>query len=91
MQVGFDKETGLLDLNTVAQYDEERVFARMKEIANKLYAETLDLLSRNYGYVEKLVGALREKETLSGNEVYELFEGTDEDAQNNRNTNEVEE
>lgn len=91
MQVGFDKETGLLDLNTVAQYDEERVFARMKEIANKLYAETLDLLSRNYGYVEKLVGALREKETLSGNEVYELFEGTDEDVQNNRNTNEVEE
>lgn len=90
MQVGFDKEMGLLDLNVV-QYDEERVFARMKEIANKLYAETLDLLSRNYGYVEKLVGALREKETLSGNEVYELFEGTDEDAQNNRNINEAEE
>ena len=69
---GFDDEMGLLDLNEI-HYDEEKVYARMRDISNKLYADTIELLRNNYSYVEKLVGALSEKETLSGSEVDELF------------------
>lgn len=77
---GFDNEMGLLDLNEI-HYDEEKVYARMRDIVNKLYADTLELLRNNYGYVEKLAGALSEKETLSGSEVDILFKS--EDSQSN--------
>lgn len=75
-RLGFDEDFGLLDMSLLSTnhlIDSKDVTNRLSEMSKKLYSECLDLLSNNYVLVEKLATKLLEVETLSGNEIDELF------------------
>lgn len=75
---GFDKDFGLLDIDVLSQahlMDGEAITEKLSKMSNNLYNKTKEMLKKNYPLVEKLAQKLLEVETLSGEEITELFEG----------------
>ena len=75
-KLGFEEKFGMLDMDVLAEkqiIDKSNAFELMQEKSKKLYQETIDLLTQNYNLVEKLAVKLLEVETLSGDEIKELF------------------
>lgn len=75
-KLGFDKEFGLLDLDTLMQsqiIDKTNSFELMQKKSKELYEKTVDLLRENYDKVELIAQKLLEVEVLSGSEIEELL------------------
>lgn len=78
-RLGFDKELGLLDIKELSKnhlMNGEELTKRMSSYSTKWYDETVQLLKDNYDKVEALAIKLLDIETLSGDAIVELFEGT---------------
>ena len=76
-RLGFDEQIGLIDMNELMSkklVDTHTVADRISELAAQCYAKTVTLLKENYNLVEILATKLIEVETLTGDEVKELFE-----------------
>lgn len=74
---GFDDEVGLIDLDVINDkrfVDTSALVSKLSELSNELYKQCYELLNENYKYVEALAQKLLDVETLSGNEISELFE-----------------
>lgn len=76
-KLGMDKDFGLLDTSVLSKehlLDGDAIAKRLGKMSLELYAETKALLSANYDKVEKLAQKLLDVETLSGDQILELFE-----------------
>lgn len=74
---GFDNDFGLLDMDVLKDnmlIEADTMLSKMSELSRKLYKDTVNLLSENYGLVEVLAKKLLEVETLSADNIYELLE-----------------
>lgn len=75
-RLGFEEKFGMLDMTVLAEkqiIDKSNAFELMQQKSKELYKETVDLLEENFSLVEKLAVKLLEVETLSGDEIKELF------------------
>ena len=73
---GFDKEFGLLDISVLSKehlMNSREITHKLSKMSNTLYNKCKDLLNENYNLVEILATKLLDVETLSGNEIMELF------------------
>ena len=66
--------TGMLDLTQFEQ-DYDAIFSEASDMANRLYGETVSLLSDNRSRLEALAAELLKKETLEENEIDEILAG----------------
>lgn len=76
-KLGFNDEFGLLDIDVLSQYNivDQNAFLSLLQVMSKnLYKDTVSLLKNNFKLVDLLAEKLLECETLSGNEVLELFD-----------------
>ena len=64
--------TGMLDLTQFEQ-DYDAIFSEASDMANRLYGETVSLLSDNKSRLEALAAELLKKETLEENEIDEIL------------------
>ena len=64
--------TGMLDLTQFEQ-DYDAIFSEASDMANRLYGETVSLLSDNRSRLEALAAELLKKETLEENEIDEIL------------------
>ncbi len=74
---GFDKETGLIDMQVLkerAVVPEEQLLARIQDVSKTTYKDTKNLLNENYHLVEVLARELLEKETMTGEEITDLLQ-----------------
>lgn len=74
---GFDETYGLLDLNVLIQLgliDSEDATKRLSEASKEAYKSAKAKMEANWMLVETLAQKLLEVETMSGNEIKELFE-----------------
>jgi cell division protease FtsH len=62
-------------LNRDRMDDKKTAVAECTALADRLYAETLSFLKKNYNALEALAERLLEKETLSGDEVADIIKG----------------
>ena len=80
LKYGFLKNFGMLDveiLNKDNIVSGEMVLSLMSELSTTLEKKTLELLKDNYILVELLADKLLTMETISGEEVKDLLEGTE--------------
>lgn len=73
---GFDKEFGLLDMQVLSEQsilENSDITKRLSAMSKDLYKETLELLTEKYDLVEALAVKLLEIETMSGDEITDLF------------------
>ena len=79
-RLGFEERFGLLDMNVLTEkqiIDKSNAFELMQEKSKQLYQDTIDLLTKNFNLVEKLALKLLDVETMSGDEIKELFSEDD--------------
>lgn len=77
---GFDSSFGLLDMSVLTEehlLEGHEITEKLSEMSKKLYAECKELLSKHYDLVECLAQKLLEVETLTGQEIQELFTNID--------------
>lgn len=76
-KVGMDSEFGMLDIDVLKQNTPFAVpVEAMRALANRLMDEATKILESNYDMVEIIAKALLEKETISGDEIKELLDGS---------------
>jgi cell division protease FtsH len=78
-KLGFNESTGLLDYELLSQNvlpTNDKVVAEMTKLSNRLYSETVQLISENRETVERLAKVLLQKKTLSGENVKKVFDNT---------------
>lgn len=78
-KLGFDENTGLLDYELLSQNilpTNDNVIEKMSELSNRLYHETVQLISENKGTVERLAKVLLKEKTLSGENVKKVFDNS---------------
>lgn len=74
-KVGMSDEYGLLDVDVLKSVAPLAVpTSVMRHLSTKLMAETEQYVNENYYIVEALATALREKETLSGEQIKEIID-----------------
>jgi cell division protease FtsH len=74
---GFDKDFGMLDIGVLSQehlVNSEEITNKLSIMSKELYTKCKNLLKDNYQLVESLAIRLLDVETLSGEEIYKLFE-----------------
>lgn len=74
---GFDSDFGLVDMGVLENdhfITNNEMTKRISKMSKEMYNETVDLLNEKYDLVEMLAKKLLEEETLSGNEIEELFD-----------------
>lgn len=79
-RLGFEERFGLLDMDVLTEkqiIDKSNAFELMQEKSKQLYQDTIDLLTKNFNLVEKLALKLLDVETMSGDEIKELFSEDD--------------
>lgn len=75
-KLGFNESTGLLDYEVLSQNilsASDKTITEMAELSNRLYAETVELISENKEIVERLAQVLLKEKTLSGEDVKKVF------------------
>jgi cell division protease FtsH len=75
--LGFDDDFGLLDVSVLSKehlVNSDEIMKRMSEMSKELYKECKSKLQDNYDKVELLAERLLESETLTGNEIKQLFD-----------------
>lgn len=73
---GFSDDLGLLDYQSLVKnrvVSPQMVYRELKEAANRIMNDTMDLLRENYRAVEALAEELLEKELLTGEEAGEII------------------
>jgi cell division protease FtsH len=73
---GFDRDFGLLDVAVLGEehlLNSTEITNKLSKMSKELYSECLGKLKENYNLVEALATKLLDVETLSGEEIYELF------------------
>ncbi len=73
---GFDKNFGLLDISVLSKehiISSRDITSKLSKMSKDLYSTCENMLTTNYTLVEKLATTLLEVETLSGNEIKDLF------------------
>lgn len=73
---GFDKEFGLLDVGVLSKehfIDSDIVIDKLHDMSVKVYEDCRAQLTENYDKVEQIAQRLLESETLSGEEINEMF------------------
>lgn len=73
---GFDKDFGLLDVGVLSRehlVDSSEITNKISIMSKELYEKCKKLLEENYELVERLAEKLLDVETLSGDEILELF------------------
>ena len=74
---GFDKDFGMLDIGVLSKehlVNSEEITNKLSIMSKDLYNKCKELLENNYQFVENLAIKLLDVETLSGEEIYKLFE-----------------
>lgn len=75
-KLGFNESTGLLDYEFLSQNvlpTNDKIIDEMSELSNRLYDETVKLISENKEIVERLAKVLLKEKTLSGEDVKKVF------------------
>lgn len=75
-KLGFNESTGLLDYEVLSQNilpASDKTITEMAELSNRLYDETVKLISENKEIVERLAKVLLKEKTLSGEDVKKVF------------------
>ena len=77
--LGFDKDTGMLDLNVMSQdrlVSAQETVRAMRKLASEIYANTEKIMreSRNAQALDVLAGMLKAQESLSGKQIDEILE-----------------
>ena len=73
---GFDKEFGLLDMSVLTKehlINSSDISDKLGKMSNDLYAKCIQMLRNNYNLVEILAAKLLEVETLTGDQIEDLF------------------
>ena len=73
---GFDKDFGLLDVGVLSRehlVDSSEITNKISTMSKELYDKCKSLLENNYELVERLADRLLDVETLSGDEILDLF------------------
>lgn len=73
---GFDKDFGLLDMSVLTKehlVNTSDISKKLGKMSNELYEQCLNILRANYGLVELLAQKLLDVETLTGDQITELF------------------
>lgn len=73
---GFDKDFGLLDMEVIENkglIEATSLTTKLQSMSKELYADAVKILKQHYNLVEILAQKLLQVETLSGNEIEELF------------------
>ena len=73
---GFDKEFGLLDMSVLTKehlINSSDISDKLGKMSNDLYAKCIQMLRNNYNLVEILATKLLEVETLTGDQIEDLF------------------
>lgn len=76
---GFDEDFGLLNLDIIREkniINSDDQLKRISEMSKSLYDECVNMLKEKYSLVENVAEVLLDKETLSGEEVISVIEGT---------------
>lgn len=71
---GMDEEIGLLNLSMFKTLGEETLLRQASILSKKLYAETEELLTKNYDKIKKIAIKLLEQETITEMQLNELLE-----------------
>lgn len=77
-KVGFDDQSGLLDVSVLSRehlVDAGATSRRMADMSKEIYGRCRGMLGQNYDKVERLAKRLLEDETLAGNAIESLMEG----------------
>lgn len=77
-KVGFDDQSGLLDVSVLSRehlVDAGATSRRMADMSKEIYGRCRGMLEQNYDKVERLAKRLLEDETLAGNAIESLMEG----------------
>lgn len=76
-KVGFDDQSGLLDVSVLSRehlVDAGATSRRMADMSKEIYGRCRGMLEQNYDKVERLAKRLLEDETLAGNAIESLME-----------------
>lgn len=71
---GFTSDQGLIDYSIISDKPSQEILESMRDVAKSFENKCMTLLKNNYDLVEKLATALKEKPTLTAEEVEDVLE-----------------